>query len=209
MQAFEQHWFGARSQAMVKLIIASLRVRYETYPEALAVLHSWRDMSPDTRRLICHWHLQLSDPIYRDFTGQFLRARRNSSRADLTRNTVVRWVEENHPDRWSPATVTKWASVLLTTAHDAGLVKTARDPRQLSVPRVPDDALGYCLHLLRGIDIEGTLTENPYLSSVGLSGAVLEDRLRTLPLVTFHRMGELVEFRWDAKDLSSWAKALT
>ena len=31
---------------------------------------------PATRQVICHWHAQLSDPIYRRFTGEFLIERR-------------------------------------------------------------------------------------------------------------------------------------
>ena len=208
LHAFEGHWFGTRSQSMVELIIRSLRVRYDAYPEALAMLHRWREVSPDTRRHICHWHVQLSDPIYRKFSGQFLPSRRGTPRAEVTRQRVIRWVEDQFPGRWSTSTVIKWASKLLTTAHEAGLVKTNRDPRQLVYPRISDEALAYCLHLLRGVSFDGTMTENPYLASVGLVGSVLEDRLRTLAGVTFRRMGDLVEFHWDAPDLATWAETL-
>lgn len=207
VQAFEQHWFGTRSQAMVKLILRSMRKRYEAYPQALAVLHNWQEMSPDTRRLICHWHLQLSDPIYREFSGQFLPDRRGGPRSELTRQRVIRLVDERFPGRWSPTTIIKWASTLLSTAHDAGLVKGIRDPRPLTYPRVPDEALAYCLHLLRGVCFDGTISDNPYLASVGLVGPVLEDRLRTLAGVTYRRMGDLVEFHWAAPDLTAWAEA--
>jgi hypothetical protein len=49
-----------------------LRARFDAFPNALHVLQRWPHMSPDTRRVVCHWHLQLSDPLYRDFTGTFL-----------------------------------------------------------------------------------------------------------------------------------------
>jgi len=209
LQAFEEHWFGTRTQSMVKLIVRSMRVRFDAFPTALAVLHRWHEMSPDTRRLICHWHLQLADPIYRTFSGDFIPARRSALRSDLTRQHVVRWIEEHFPDRWSTSTVIKWASKLLGTTYEAGLVKTPRDPRQLVYPRVPDEALAYCLHLLRDVRYDGTLTDNPYLASVGLTGPVLEDRLHNLAGVTFRRMGDLVEFHWDAPDLAAWAEGLS
>jgi hypothetical protein len=63
-QAFEESWFGSRGLNRTGEIVANLRARYDAFPPALRVLHEWPAMDPDTRRLICHWHLQLSDPLY-------------------------------------------------------------------------------------------------------------------------------------------------
>ena len=206
-RAYEQHWFGSKSQARVETTIANMRARYDAFPDALEVLRTWRFMSPDTRRLICHWHLQLSDPIYRAFTGRFLVTRRGSLRAEIDRDLVVQWVEDEHPGRWAVSTRIGWASKLLTTAFDAHLVGSTKDPRPLRYPKVPDDALAYAMHLLRGIALEGSLVDNPYLASVGLSGGFLEDRLRSLPGITYGRMGDLIDFEFDAPDLRAWAEA--
>lgn len=84
-RAFSAYWFGARSQPRVELLLANMRVRFEAYPEALAVLRSWPDMDPDTRALVCHWHLQLADPLYRAFTGELLPERRASAPGEITR----------------------------------------------------------------------------------------------------------------------------
>jgi hypothetical protein len=75
-RAFDEYWFGARSLAWVEVLLANMRVRYDAYPSCLAVLHRWPHMAPDTRRLICHFHLQLADPLYRRFTGRYLVDRR-------------------------------------------------------------------------------------------------------------------------------------
>lgn len=69
--AFEEYWFGAKSLARVEVLLANLRVRFAAFPTALAVLHAWHDMPPEIRTLVCHWHVQLSEPLYRLFTGQF------------------------------------------------------------------------------------------------------------------------------------------
>ena len=98
----------------------------------------------------------------------------------------------------------QFASKLLSAASEAGLVTAKKDPRALLLPRVSERALGYVVHLLRGVRHAGTLLENPYLASVGLSGAGLEQRLRALPGVHFRRMGELVELDWDAPSLAAW-----
>ncbi|GMV44306.1 MAG: hypothetical protein AMXMBFR64_60220 [Myxococcales bacterium] len=206
-RAFEGYWFGARSLPRTEDLLAIMRARYEAYPAALAVLHRWSPMGPDTRRLVCHWHLQLADPLYRAFTGAFLPARR-SARPSVTRDLVVTWVGSQVPARWTLATRIKFASKLLSAAHAAGLVATTRDPRPLALPRVPDDALAYLLHLLRETSFEGTLLDNPYLRSVGLAGAPLEDRLRALPGVSFRRQGDLVDLAFAHDGLAAWAAAL-
>lgn len=205
--AFDAYWFGARSLARVKVLLTNFRSRFDAYPEAHRVLHRWVDMSPDTRRVICHWHMQLADPLYRNFTGAFLVERRFGSRPEVTRDVVVSWVTSQDPDRWRMSTRIQFASKLLSTAFSAGLVGSNRDPRPLELPRVDDHALSYVLYLLRGLTFSGSLLENPYLASVGLSGVVLEDRLRGLRSLRFKRQSDLIDYGWAYPDLSSWAEA--
>ena len=208
IQAFEQRWFGAKSLERVRTLLANFSARYDAFPEALEVLRRWSGMTPQLRQVLCHWHLQLSDPLYRRFTGEFLVARREAGpQSKLDRDGVLRWVRREFPDRWSESTCIQFASKLLSAASEAGLVSPHRDPRSLLYPKVPDVALGYLLHLLRGLSFSGTLTGNPYLASVGLTEGFLDQRLRALPGITFRRMGELTEFDWEAPSLSAWAEA--
>jgi hypothetical protein len=164
-------------------------------------------MSPDTRRIICHWHLQLADPLYRAFTGGYLVNRRTGPRAEVSRDLVVNWVGEQGPGRWTLSTRIQFASKLLSAAFSAGLVASNRDPRPIVVPRVGDDALEYLLYLLREVQFEGTLLNNPYAASVDLQGPALENRLRHLPGMAFRRQGDLLEFGWRYADLDAWANA--
>jgi hypothetical protein len=80
IQAFEQRWFGAKSLERVRTLLAAFVARYDAFPEALEVLRRWKGMDPATRRAICHFHLQLTDPIYRRFTSEFLVSRREAVR---------------------------------------------------------------------------------------------------------------------------------
>ena len=82
-----------------------------------------------------------------------------------------------------------------------------RNPRSLLLPKVTDFALGYLLHVLRGTRFEGTITENPYLASVGLTEGFLDQRLRALPGITFLRMARLTELEWERSNLTAWAEA--
>ncbi len=205
--AFESFWFGAKSLARVQVLLTNFRARYDAFPSALRVLHRWPHMEPDTRALICHWHLQLSDPLYRAFTGDFLVQRRERLRSDITRDLVITWVGEQGPGRWTTTTRIQFASKLLSAAKAAGLVGTSRDPRPLTFPRVGDDALTYLMYLLREVEVQGTPLDNPYLRSVGMDGGLLEDRLRGLDALRFRRQGDLVEYGWRFPSLEAWADA--
>jgi hypothetical protein len=206
-EAFDEYWFGARSLPRIKILLVNLRGRYDAFPPSLAVLHRWDAMGPDTRRLVCHWHLQLADPLYRAFTGAYLIARHAGARAEVTRDLVVRWVGEQGPERWTMSTRIQFASKLLSAAYAAGLVGTNRDPRPVTFPRVTDEALEYLAYLLREVDFEGTLLSNPYVASVGLTGGLLEERLRALPGLELRRQGELLDLGWRHDGLAEWGAA--
>ena len=206
-RAFDEFWFGARSMDRVAVLLLNFRVRFAAYPEALRVLSRWRDMEPTTRVAVSHWHLQLADPLYRAFTGEYLPVRREALRSDITRPVVITWVSEHGAEKWTAATRIQFASKLLSAARAAGLVTSNRDPRPLATPRVGDDALTYLLYLLRGLRFAGTVFDNPYLASVGLIGKALDERLRGLSSVTFRRQGDLVDLDWRYPDLAAWATA--
>ena len=205
--AFEHRWFGSKSLERVRFLLSSFVDRYDAFPEALAVLRRWRSMDAAARQVICHWHLQLSDPIYRRFTGNFLVERRAVRDPKIDRDVVLRWVKNEFPDRWSEATCVQFASKLLSAASEAGVISPKVDPRALLIPKVPDLALGYLLHLLRAIRFTGTLIDNPYLASVGLTDGSLDQRLRALSGITFRRMAHLTELDWEHPTLTAWAEA--
>lgn len=205
--AFEQRWFGGKTLERVKTLLPYLAIRYDAFPEALGVLRRWRQMDPATRQVICHWHAQLSDPIYRRFTGEYLIERRTLRDPKVDRPAVARWIRQSFQGRWSEATILQFASKLLSAASEAGLVSPRRDPRSLIFPKVPDAAIAYLLHLLRTVRLQGSLTENPYVASVGLGDGVLEQRLRAVPSITLRRMGHLVEMDWAYPTLTAWAEA--
>ena len=204
-QAFDEYWFGARSLPRVEVLLANMRARFGAFPAALAVLHGWPHMEPEARRVICHWHLQLTDPLYRSFTGGYLAERRAGTRPEVTRALVAGWVGLHGPDHWTMTMRIQFASKLLSAAYSATMVTSNRDPRPVGTPRVPDEALEYLLYLLRETEFAGTLLDNPYLASVGLDGADLVDRLRRLPGLAFRRQGDLTDFGWRYPDLRAWA----
>lgn len=206
-RAFVEFWFGTKSMPRVRDLVNAFRARFAAFPDALEALHAWAEVDRVTRVVICHWHLQLSDPIYRRFTGDFLPERRAGGRDTITRALVLRWMNAIDVDeRWSPATRAGFASKLLSAAHSAGLVASIRDPRSLTLPRVSPAALGYLMYLLRGVEFEGSLHDNPYLRSVGLEGSVVDDKLRAVVGVSCRRIGDVADFSWDYESLTDWVR---
>lgn len=202
--AFEQRWFGLKSEARVRTIMTDMIERFDAYPEALALFQELRRIPTGLRTLICHIHTQLADPVYRAFSGDFLPARREEGRKTVDRAAVTQWVEQSHPGRWSAVTCVKFASNLLATAHDVGLVTSRRDPRGLPHPIAPEVIVGYLLYLLRGIDIEGSLTENPYLRSLGLTTQSLGRLSSRIPGVRIDELAGVAEVTFELPTLKAF-----
>ena len=203
---FNEWWFGDRSLERVEVLIQNMCARYDAFPEALRVLTGWRGIDQRTATLVCHWHLQLSDPLYRRFTGEFLPARRAAGQASITRDQVVRWVAAQEPGRWTTSTQVQFASKLLSAALSSGLVSGTKEPRPLLVPAVSETALGYCLYLLRAVKTEKPMLDGPYLRSVGLAGPNVEALLRSVPGISYRRLGDVQEVEWGSPDLATWAR---
>ena len=204
--AFEERWFGNKSMARVRELLATFRQRFDAYPTALEVLRHWRPSDPVTRLNLCHWHMQLTDPLYRAFTGTFLAQRYLHPHPSVDRDVTVRWMHQMLEGRWSSATMIRMATGLLTCATAAGLCSAGTKGRRLTSPKVTDDALAYLLYLLRPLTFQGSLLDNPYVASVGLTGGILEQRLRRLPGLAFRRMGEVWDCGWQYADLPAWAR---
>jgi hypothetical protein len=206
-EAFERYWFGAKTLPRVKVLIANMRARYSAFPNALWVLHRWPAMEPSTRRLVAHWHVQLSDPLYRSFAAHYLTERRRHPEPFVSRAAVVRWVAGQGPTRWTHASHVQFASKLLSTAHAAGLLGSVKDPRPLTLPRSDLLALEYLLYLLREVRIDGSLTDNPYARSVGIGPADFAGELRRSDNIEVRALGGLTELHFRFLDLRAWAAA--
>lgn len=202
-QAFEERWFGTKSEARAQILIRSMVLRFDAYPEALALLQRLGQVPSNLRPLICHVHTQLGDPIYRRFTGEYLPMRREQGHTTVDRETVARWVDTLEPGRWSASTCIKFGSNMLATAYEAGLVGR-RDPRNLALGSIPDPALGYFLYLLRSVKIEGSLIDNPYLRSLGVAPATFGAVASRSPGIRFAELAGVVDLTFLEPSLTEW-----
>lgn len=206
--AFSERWFGLKSEARVRTLLGDMALRFDPYPEALALLHDLGPIPAYVRPFLCHFHTQLADPVYRRFTGELLPERRVLGYSAVDRDTVARWVDDLAPGRWSPVTCIKFASNLLATALDVGLLGGNRDPRKLTLPAVPDVVFGYVLYLLRGVTIQGSLLDNPYLRSLGLTPATFRLFSARIPGIRYAELGGVVDLTWLEPSLHAWGKHL-
>ncbi len=204
--AFDGHWFGAKSEARVRTLISHLDLRFDAYPSALAALRFWQPPS-DVAPWICHLHTQLSDPVYRRFSGEYLPERLAKGYSTVDRDAVARWVDEHWAGRWAPVTCVKFGGNMLATAFETGLLTDGKDPRKLTAPRVPVVALEYLLYLLRETTVEGGLLDSPYFRSVAPDESSQSYALGALRAVRLKSLGDVREFDWTYPDLMSWASA--
>lgn len=208
-QAYAERWFGNKSMKRVRAFLVNFEFRFDQFPEALAALHQWRPDDQANRRIICHWHLMLVDPLYRAFNGDLLESLRYHPSPVVERDTVVRWLHDEQPERWASATVIRIANNLLSSAAEAGILSESRGPRSFRFPNVSDATVAYLLYLLRDTQINETLFDNTYLRSVGVDAEMLETRMRRLPGIRYSRMGTLREVNWEYDNVSAWANGIT
>lgn len=202
--AFQARWFGVKSEARVRTLLVNMVERFDAFPEALALLKSLSFIPATLRPWICHLHLQLSDPMYRAFTGEYLPKRRLEGYASVDRGAAARWVESTSPERWSTTTSIKFAANMLSAAAEAGVVQGNKDPRRLIPTLVPDAAVGYALYLLRTVEYKGTLSDNPYLASLGIDGPLFAQVMSRIPGVRFRAMGDVQEIDFRYPSLTAW-----
>ncbi|NJL10401.1 MAG: hypothetical protein HC908_10150 [Calothrix sp. SM1_7_51] len=192
--------------ARVRSLLVEFSHRFEAYPPAFAVLRLWRPSDLTTRQNICHWHMQLADPLYRAFTGVFLAQRRQQPNPIIDKDIVARWVTGQFATSWSSATTLRMATGLIGASAAAGLCTENSGARNLKFPKVTDEALAYWVLFSAPIlSFSRSILDNPYFNSVGLDDTFLEQRLRRLPGIAFNRMGELYDFGWHYPDLKTWA----
>lgn len=206
-QAFEKAVFGSKTFLRIERLMADMRHRYDEFPFALEVLGKWNPMELSDRVLICHWHTQLVDPIYRKFTGEYLVERYYGPSGTVDNDLAARWIEVAMPGRWQIPTRKKIASKMITSARTAGIVASNRNAVTVQFPRVSDLALTYLMYLLKEINYKGTAISNPYLASVGIDSEEAIRRLRKIQHLGFCRQGELISFEWQHSTMLDWATA--
>lgn len=208
VRAFEERWFGNKSESRVKTLLGDMALRFDAYPRALAALRVWLPPS-NVAPWVCHLHTQLADRIYRAFTGEFLPTRRRLGHSTVDREIVARWLQETWPGKWAASTCIKFGGNMLATAFEAGLLKDRKDPRKLVAPRPPKQAVEYLLYLLRETTTEDGILSSCYLRSIAPEPDAAHSCLRGLDAVRLQAVGEVKNLEWVYPSLEAWAEAQT
>lgn len=141
LRAREQAWYPALSEARLRYVMSELERRFPT--RALTALDKWRP-NQGQAPLVCHWHLQWSDPLYRDFSSGFLVGAWAKLDARVCVSDVDQWLAQrgSHPD-WLPSTRRRLASGLLSAACEAGFLKGSGRDKELRTVMADAECISY------------------------------------------------------------------
>ncbi len=161
--AQEQDWFPGLSAARVKYLVGQLERRFPA--ESRVRLSQWNEAA-ENAPILCHWHLQLADPTYRDFTFTSLVPRWSTGDDELSLDQVERWLSRREGSQhWQEATRRLLASGLFSAATEAGLLTGVTPSTRLTRrPKVPVEAIAYLLGLLDSLEV---VDSTPYLLTAG------------------------------------------
>jgi len=166
-QAWDEGWFSEVSRTRARYLVTQLEKRFPF--EVRNLLHFKAKPGEQQNRLVCHWSLQLTDPVYRDYTCHYLLNRWASPETIATLDGSQEWVRSLPlAAEWSTNTVRRMASGLLSAATEAGLCSpSGKSERTLRLPPVTEEDRDYLGKLLKLAGAEEHLST--YLTAVGYS----------------------------------------
>ena len=150
-------------------------------PATRSALKAWQPEQQSA--LVCHWHLQWSDPLYRDFTSSYLVTAWALPQQNVGVSDVEGWLFQRgtHHD-WSPSTRRRLASGLLAAATEAGFLSGNGRRRELRTVSVDRTSLAYLRAFLADQENEPAGEEIFLSGTVGTSSDV---RPRSYDLAAF------------------------
>ena len=202
--AFEEQWFGTKSFQRVSYLINTVSDRIGGGTEELL---AWDPENPQDRAWVCHWHLQRTDIIYRQFTDQYVCGLLKSDDPTLEKASTLEWLHTLAPGRWSGSTADRLATGLISSLSEAGYCDITPLPRPLVAPELSDHALAYLLYLLKRMTFEGSLLDNPYLRSSTVE-IDLQERLQHLPQIEAEPGDGSGGLQWKHDTFTGWMKSL-
>jgi hypothetical protein len=208
-KAWDEHWFGFLSEPMFKQVLPAFHQRFGQYTSILKTLKGWLEYELEAHdfRLICHLHIQLTDPLYRWVTGTYMPQRYAEGYDEITTMVTFRQIQENGGESFSPPSLNKLSSCILSAARDNGLLK-GKAKKSFDRPLVSVTFLGYLIHVLRLFQFPlSDLPTSPYIQSV------VRDSTQLRPLLLEGQRRGWWEFNWGQQlfsitprfdDLQSW-----
>ena len=191
--AWDESWFGFLGDSIFAVLISGLYNRFGQFPKLISVLKEWinAEMEHYDFNLVCHLHIQLTDPYYRWLTGEYLPERLDaglgSFNADLIQPNFVAYSTKE----LKANTFRRLLSNLLSSAVECGLL-SGKAQRQFETPIVSTKFFGYLVYTLQEFNFPmSDLRESPYIKSI------CNDQAKLKRLLIEGQYKGWWEFNWD------------
>ncbi|MGK5091068.1 BrxA family protein [Deltaproteobacteria bacterium TL4] len=167
-RAWEGQWFGFIPESIFIRLMPALYNRYGQYPQLMEVLKKWLSLGLESHdfKLICHLHLQLTDPYYRWVSGQCLPSRYREGLYEINNTILVSLLKNEIAAELKSNSLQKLARNILTTIRDVGLLKGTQN-KSMTTPVVSVEFLGYLLYTLSKLGYPvADIPASPYIQSL-------------------------------------------
>lgn len=162
-RAASESWFPDLSEARRNYLLREFDKRFS--PAHLRALKAALPEPGAATALVCHWHLQWSDPLYREFTSDYLVGAWARPDARLDVDAVQSWLQgRGSHSEWSASTLRRLSSGLLAAAGEAGFLKGAGRKKELRTVTVDPAGMDYLREQLLEDEGEPGLGEEIFLS---------------------------------------------
>jgi len=193
--AWSQQWFGFLSESIFNRLMPTLSNRFGKYSYLMEILQRWSFQGIENHdfKLICHFHIQISDPYYRWATGEYIPARFNEGIDEITKSSLAKALSTRTVNPLNANTLHKLSRNILTTARDTGLLQGKTD-KTIAIPASSVEVLGYLLYALRLFDFSmSEIPESPYIQSVFRNPGSLRN------LLTEGQAKNWWEYNWEGR----------
>ena len=191
--AWNENWFGFMGDSIFSCMMTGLFRRFGEYPKLTKILQQWIDAGIEHYdfRLICHLHIQLSDPYYRWLTGEYLPDREQSNLGEFNADLIHVDFAKQSTKELKANTSQRLLKNLIRSADECGLLSGTVN-KKIECPIVSTKFFAYIIYVLQEFSFPmSELPESPYIKSVCHD----EEKLKRL-LIEGQRLGWW-EFNWD------------
>jgi hypothetical protein len=166
--AWDEAWFGFLGDRIFSVLISGLYNRFGQFPKLISVLKDWIDNGIEHYdfNLVCHLHIQLTDPYYRWLTGEYLPERLGAGLGSFNAEIIQPDFISYSTKELKANTFRRLLSNLLRSAVECGLL-SGKEHRHFETPIVSTRFFGYLVYTLQEFNFPmSDLCDSPYIKSI-------------------------------------------
>lgn len=194
-KTWNEQWFGFLSEEMTERLVYANYQRFIQFPKLIKITKNWLSNGLENHdfKLICHFHIQLSDLFYRWATGEYFYQRYKEGFDDISSSILTKKLEENFKDLKNLTTQSynRISRGILSSARDTGILK-GKSNKFFTTPLVSIEFLAYLIYSLKNFNFPiSELPNSPYIQSI------LKDENQFKRLLMEGQRKNWWEFNWD------------